>query len=201
MRPTDVLEEEHRVIERMLECLEKMVEKAQSDGKLDRAAALDAVAFFREFADRCHHAKEETHLFPMMEAHGFSPQAGPTAVMRHEHEQGRAHVAGMAEAAKALGDDPKALATFTRHARAYTELLHEHIAKENECLFPMANNALGPEEQKKLLELFEKVEEEGGAHEVHAKFSRMAEEMSERFGVKGPKVGSAIGHSHAACNK
>src|SRR5512137_79380 len=95
MRATEILSEEHRVIEQVLSALEKMADETERTGELDVAGAKDAVDFFRNFADRCHHGKEEARLFPLLEQHGFSPDCGPTAVMRLEHEQGRAHVRGM----------------------------------------------------------------------------------------------------------
>ena len=39
----------------------------------------DAVDFVRNFADRCHHAKEEGNLCPRLEARGLPSQDGPVA--------------------------------------------------------------------------------------------------------------------------
>jgi hemerythrin-like domain-containing protein len=84
MRATEILTHEHRVIEQVLGCLEAMGAEARAAGRLDGAAAQDAVAFFRNFADRCHHGKEEVHLFPALEAKGFPRDGGPTGVMLDE---------------------------------------------------------------------------------------------------------------------
>ncbi len=70
MTPTEILSGEHRVIEQVLDCLEKMIQQSVGDGRLNGHAARQAVDFFRGFADRCHHGKEETHLFPAMESKG-----------------------------------------------------------------------------------------------------------------------------------
>lgn len=58
MKPTDILSSEHRVIEQVLYCLDKMTQICQSEHKLDRQSAKDALDFFRNFADRCHHDEE-----------------------------------------------------------------------------------------------------------------------------------------------
>lgn len=89
MKPTDVLSNEHRVIEQVLDCLERMVEECRTSNSLEAQPARDAVRFFHTFADRCHHGKEEVHLFPAMEAKGFSRAEGPVGVMLREHEAGR----------------------------------------------------------------------------------------------------------------
>lgn len=101
MKPTELLMQEHRVIEQVLDCLEIMAQRANAGDKLDVESAKQAIDFFGNFADKCHHGKEEDCLFPLLEEKGFSREQGPTGVMLHEHEEGRRHVRGMAEATSA----------------------------------------------------------------------------------------------------
>lgn len=184
MRPTEVLTAEHRVIEQVLDCLERIVQTCRSSGRLDRDAATKALDFFRNFADRCHHGKEEVHLFPAMEAHGFPQQGGPTGVMLTEHEQGRAAVQGMARSLEsAAAGSAGAVGEFTDHAEAYIALLRQHIDKEDHCLFPMADEALSSQDQRSLLEAFEKVETREMEEGTHEKYLAIAQELSERLGV------------------
>src|SRR5262245_60786760 len=98
MKATDILMDEHRVIEQVLNCLEKLADRCEAGETLDNTSASEALPFFRNFADRCHHGKEEGHLFPLLEARGFSRQGGPTGVMLHEHEEGRGLLTAMARA-------------------------------------------------------------------------------------------------------
>ena len=51
MKPTNILVNEHRIIEQVLNCLERMVERCASEGKLEEAPARDAIGFFRAFAE------------------------------------------------------------------------------------------------------------------------------------------------------
>jgi hemerythrin-like domain-containing protein len=57
MQPIDILMSEHRVIEQVLRCLERMAEKCLLYGHFDLQAVRQAIDFFRNFADRCHHQK------------------------------------------------------------------------------------------------------------------------------------------------
>ena len=184
MKPTDILGNEHRIIEQVLNCLEKIVQRSETRGKLEEQPARDAVAFFRNFADRCHHAKEEAHLFPAMEAKGFHRQGGPTGTMIYEHELARTHVRGMAEAigAASAGDAP-ALKQFGRHARDYIGLLREHIEKEDHCLYNMADQAFTEEDHQRLLGTFEKVETEELGIGTHEKYLKIANRLADRYGV------------------
>lgn len=208
MKPTEILYNEHRVIEQVLECLERMAREATTVGKLNAQSARNALAFFRNFADRCHHGKEEARLFPMMEARGFPREGGPTGVMRHEHEIGRAHVRAMAESLDAAASgDPAALLRFVENADGYCVLLRDHIQKEDHCLFPMADRAFSESDHKDLLAQFEQVEAEDMGAGTHEAYLLIANELADRYGVAramregcaGPGAGSCHHcHLHAA---
>ena len=101
MQPTDILTTEHRLIEQVLNCLEKIAWQSEANKKLDKKSAAEAIDFCRSFADGCHHAKEEAHLFPAMEANGFSGGCSPVAVMQREHELGCLYIQGMEAAIEA----------------------------------------------------------------------------------------------------
>src|SRR5262245_46187281 len=184
MEPIEILKNEHRIIEQVLSCLDRISANCVAARKLDAQAARDALDFFRSFADGCHHRKEEDYLFPALEARGLPAQAGPTAVMRSEHVEGRRHIQAMdgAIVAAARGDN-SALDTFARHAQAYVRLLREHIAKEDNCLFPMANASLSPTDQQTLLEAFHGAERAENNTEKHERFIHLADKLAERFGV------------------
>jgi hemerythrin-like domain-containing protein len=191
-----MLKGEHRVIEQVLACLEKIVEEANGSQTLAKGPAGNAVDFFRNFADRCHHGKEEDNLFPAMEAKGFPREGGPTGVMRFEHEQGRSHVRAMAEAIEpASAGDAAALKRFSEHAGAYIALLREHIQKEDHCLFGMAEQAFAEEDHRRLAEAFERVESEHMGEGTHERYLQIADELAERYGVpKASEASEALRH-------
>ena len=178
MKPTEILMAEHRVIEQVLNVLEKMAGQAENTGKLQNGDATEAIAFFRTFADKCHHGKEEAQLFPAMEQKGFSRQGGPTGVMITEHEFGRARVRGMAAAV-----EKGAAEEFAANARQFIGMLREHIQKEDHCLFSMADKAFSAADQEKLLAAFEKVEAEDMGAGTHEKFLKLANDLADRYNV------------------
>src|SRR5690606_27309072 len=152
MSPTEILMQEHRLIEPVLDCLEALTQRAEATGTLDVASATQALEFFSVFAGRCHHAKEEDCLFPLLEEQGSSREQGPTGVMLDEHEEGRRHVSGMAAAAKAVAaGNRESLNVFVSHSKAYIELLRLHIQKEDHCLFQMAEKVLRATDRENLL--------------------------------------------------
>ncbi len=196
MKPSDILSGEHRVIEQVLNCLEKIAEACRRDGKLDGQSAREAIDFFRNFADRCHHGKEETHFFPAMEAKGFSRETGPTGVMLREHDAGRSYIRSMSETLEAAAaGDVDACAKFFHNAWSYLDLLREHIQKEDHCLFGMANQAFSEEDQQKLLDAFAHVEAAEMGADTHEKYLSLANELADRWNV--PKAELIITCHHS----
>jgi hemerythrin-like domain-containing protein len=151
MDPIETLMQEHRTIERVIERLVDLAETAQHTGRLEGQPATDALEFIRHFADGCHHAKEEGHLFAMMVDLGFPKEQGPLAVMLYEHEQGRACVQTMvARLAAASDGEAAAVSDFAAAALAYADLLRGHIQKEDQVLYPMAVRAMSTADYQRL---------------------------------------------------
>ncbi len=175
--PTQVLMGEHELILQALDALERKVAAIQAGSPPDKAYFEKAVEFVRTFADKCHHGKEENLLFKRMVDRGFPLQGGPIAVMLHEHDMGRAFVRGIADGAAAIGTDPAAAARIAENARGYIELLRNHIGKENNILFPMADQALGAEDQADLGKAFEKFESEETGAGVHDAMLKLLAEL------------------------
>jgi hemerythrin-like domain-containing protein len=188
MRPTQVLFAEHRIIEQVLNCLEQMAEQAASQHTTDWSAAVRSLDFFRNFADRCHHGKEEDQLFPMLESKGFSRALGPTGVMLREHDQGRHLMQAIHESvAHAAKGDAAARGRFITSARAYVELLRQHIGKEDHCLFPMADQILTADDQQSLMHSFDEKEQSDIGTGEHEKYLALADQLADQFGV--PRAG------------
>lgn len=166
MHPTEALREEHRVIERALAALGSAAARLEEGRDVPSGVLEDLLDFVRGFADGCHHQKEEGILFPYLEARGMPRDEGPLGVMLAEHDVGRRHVQAMAEAVER--EEPEA---FVAHARGYTALLHDHIAKEDHVLFPMAEQLVGPEDVPALRSKFEEAEAELEGR--HARYLRL----------------------------
>ncbi len=65
----------------------------------------DLIEFMRTYADRCHHGKEETYLFPALERSGVPLTGCPVGALRHEHQAGRALVGQLAQAVAAYSPE------------------------------------------------------------------------------------------------
>lgn len=148
---TKNLENDHVHILRLIEVMEQMIQLPDPNiSDLE-----EVVELIRKFADGLHHAKEENLLFPLMAEKGFSLQQGPVAVMLMDHEQGRGFVRGMAENIQLYKKGQlSALNLVYTNMQGYMELLSNHIAKENNILFRMADNVFTSENHLNLLSQF-----------------------------------------------
>jgi hemerythrin-like domain-containing protein len=184
MKLTATLSNEHRVIEQVLRCLVEMASRARATGTVDGDSADSTLRFLRTFADACHHKKEEDVLFPALARVGFTPDAGPVAVMLEEHELGRAHL-GRLEAAiqRARLGGKDAAEDFATSVHAYVDLLTEHIAKEDNILFPLAEQALGDAGGQAVVAGFESAQASLDHGNLHATMLAVADELGKRFQV------------------
>lgn len=149
--PTRILRDEHDVILQGLTLLESCSERLRTRESVSPDTLDSLIEFFRLFADRTHHGKEEALLFPAMIEKGFSAESGPIHCMLSEHEQNRALTKRMMQAsAEYRAGDQAAALRFAEATDEYIQMLREHIDKENFVLFNMAEQVLSAEEPELL---------------------------------------------------
>ncbi len=178
MKATDELKREHRVIEKVLSGLEGIANRANEAGMVECEPAERAIEMLRNFADKCHHGKEERNLFGVMQERGIPLERGPIGVMLAEHDEGRRHIRGMVESLPAAAQGERAAVdAFVEHAHSYVGLLRQHILKEDNVLYPMAERVLTSQDDERLVAAFEKIEREEMGEGTHEKYHKWAEEM------------------------
>ncbi len=175
---TNDLVHEHDAIISALYILDRMIDGAEIENEIDPEDMTTFIDFLKEFADKCHHGKEEGVLFPAMVAAGVAESGGPIGVMLKEHTEGRRLIQEMTLSMTGETDVER----LSKAARDYAILLRGHIQKENTVLFPMADRVL---DDKKLTEIYqafvdheEKVIGHGRHKELHAILERLNEKYS-----------------------
>jgi hemerythrin-like domain-containing protein len=181
MDAIEMLMNEHRIIERVLDGLVGFVDEVQRTGGTEKAELSRFVTFVREFADACHHGKEEDLLFAAMIEHGFPKEGGPIAVMLREHDQGRGLIRILRERAEQetpwSDADRQELAAV---ANGYADLLRAHIHKEDAILYPMAEQHLPPEAMEAVAAACERFEQEPSRAGKHDALHALADELIRR---------------------
>jgi len=76
--------------------------------------------------------------------------------------------------------------TIVENSLGYVQLLRDHIEKENNILFTMADNILTKNDSKGILEKFEEVEKKMGKG-VHEKYKKLIDELEKELKNR-PKI-------------
>ncbi len=183
---TGMLRDEHVLILQVAGVLDDIMSSAAVPAELDFDAIEECVAFFRLFADACHHGKEEDLLFPELEAQGLPRDDGPIAVMLYEHQVGRAFVRGMAEAVDgARAGDEAAVASLLENGRGYVDLIRGHIDKEDNVLFNMADNLVVGSSCERLCAEYDVVCARRFEGQTVAQLEGIAAGLAERYPARG----------------
>lgn len=180
MRAVELLMNEHRTIEGVLDALETAATALDQGRTVRPGFFVEAADFISGFADGCHHHKEEGVLFEAIVASGMPATEGPVPVMLQEHEQARALTRGMRHAARRLEEgDMTARHPVVTNALGYVALLRDHIAKEDEVLFPMADQMLSAALHDEVLKGFDRIEQEDMKAGTHDGFLALARRLEK----------------------
>lgn len=133
----DTLVDEHRLIARVLDALERFVEKIERGAELDGLELNRFVVFLREFVDLVHHEHEETILFPAMARLGYSKSGAPIAHVRDEHRREHRMLFEIRQAAvKHRPASTTSKAHLVGRLRELIVFMRDHIKMENQLLYP-----------------------------------------------------------------
>ena len=157
-KPTELLKEEHQGVLEKLDALESVINNLEQKEKV--SSRLKELASFFDTDFWVHFDKEEKALFP--EFDNFMPRgAGPLAVMIDEHEVLRKTNEVMQQAITSYlnhDDGVETRQAINQNGRHFIEFLRNHIFKEDNILFSMAEMHLDQRQNEKVVKLFAEIE-------------------------------------------
>jgi hemerythrin-like domain-containing protein len=169
---------EHRLIERLIAVLNKVLAKGQSGIP---PAFVDAVLnFVRTYVDRIHHGKEEDILFRALAGKQLSSHdQGLMDELAKEHAYARGVTARLAEAnEKYRRGDAAALTAVVGELRALLELYPQHIAKEDKDFFPAYAGCLSADEERTMADDFCEFDRKV----MHEQYERICRDLDRQWG-------------------
>jgi hemerythrin-like domain-containing protein len=112
----------------------------------------------------------------------MSKEGGPIAVMLHEHQLGRDYIKSLNSVLEEFkGGNKSVINIVILNSRSYIELLRNHIEKENNILFMMADRVLNDTEQSKIFDAFEKLEVEKIGLGKHEEYHNLLKELKKNY--------------------
>ncbi len=137
MIPVGPLMREHRLIEHMIGLMKSEVAKIAVEKQADPVFIETAVDFFRTYADRCHHGKEEDILFAQLRGKNLRPDHETIMTqLIEEHKIGRETVRSLLQANdKYKNGSVAALGEIGQLLDYLANFYPVHIAKEDKVFF------------------------------------------------------------------
>ena len=156
MKPIGPLMREHRLIERMINILEKELRTIKQTGTVNTHNILMMVDFFRTYADRTHHGKEEDILFRDLAKKNLSAAHKQTMhQLVEDHIVARKTVGALFDAvARLVKGDTGSLKEMISHLETLIALYPKHISVEDKEFFYPCMEYFSHEEQGRLLQEF-----------------------------------------------
>lgn len=147
---------EHRVIERMIKILERAADAAGGSRGFLPGLIETALDFLGNYADRCHHGKEEGILFAELDKKPLKAQHRKLlGELLNEHEEARKLTASLALLAmQAKPGDAAAVTAMQSKIRELVSLYKTHIEKEDKRFFIPVMEYFSSKAQSRLLESF-----------------------------------------------
>ena len=181
MKAIEILVGEHDRILKMIE-ITTIILKKEDKTEINIDHIENIIDFIKNFADKYHHLKEEDILFMEMEKYGMSRESGPIAVMLHDHKEGRNYIKLAVEGIEKFKQgDVLAFAQIQENLMAYCILLTNHIAKENNILYPMSERILPANVQASMSEIFDKTNASTVNNEYFDKYLKLVNQLSVTY--------------------
>jgi hemerythrin-like domain-containing protein len=147
---------EHRLIERMILVIRKVLAEIESKQRVDPVFVDKAVDFIQVYADRTHHGKEEDILFRELNNKQLSTK--DRRIMEElieEHVFGRNTTKALVEAnTRYRNGNKNALTDIATNLKTLTDFYPRHIEKEDKEFFPSSRNYFTDEEDQAMLAEF-----------------------------------------------
>lgn len=144
-QPVKILYDEHEIIVSAIELAKQTAALWKTKPDRFEKTLRELISFFRNYADKFHHYKEEEVLFPEMNRKNELLKNGLIKEMFDNHADFR-EMLGSIE----VHLNNKNFALADQQLLEYTEKLLDHIAVENDEVFQMAEALFTPDELEKI---------------------------------------------------
>ena len=139
----EVLRQEHRNIEKLLQVLEQELSVFDRGDRPEYEVIVRVFDYFREYPDSCHHPKEDM-IFDKLKSRDPAA-AEKMGDLRAEHEEEASRLRHAAQAIdRVLGDQDLVRATVGDIIRNFIAHERQHMNMEELIFFPTALDALQP---------------------------------------------------------
>tara|TARA_B100000029_G_scaffold8071_1_gene8543 strand:+ start:350 stop:904 length:555 start_codon:yes stop_codon:yes gene_type:complete len=138
---TTSLRNDHKLIEKVLHALGTTIKLLKDGKQIPEQILLPTLDFTQNFTDICHHGKEEEVLFPALEKAGMPTNMGPIRMMLIDHKRTKEIAEHISVSSKKYLENGNS-DYLIESLELYVQHVTEHLWKENNRLFMMADSRL-----------------------------------------------------------
>ncbi len=187
MKPIGPLMWEHRLIEEMVDLMRGEIDRITDRKTVNLILIEQAVDFFRTYADRTHHGKEEEILFRDLAQKKMAPEHRSIMdELVREHIHGRELVHRLIEAKDLyVNGFAEALPHIARELRKLVDFYPGHIEKEDKRFFFPCLDYFTPAEQDRMLQEFRAFDR----NMIHEKYRTVVENFLGKKVIRPARAG------------
>jgi hemerythrin-like domain-containing protein len=167
---------EHRLIEKMLKFVKKVLAKVEEQHAVDPVIVDAVVDFLHIYADRTHHGKEEDILFRVLRNKNMS--GNDSRMMNdliEDHIFGRKITGELVKAnIRYKEGDKTSLSVIFARLATLVDFYPKHIEKEDKVFFPLIQAYLSKENEQAMIGEFWEFDRKM----IHEKFERLYQELN-----------------------
>lgn len=178
---------EHDLIGQVLDAVAMLVARMRRGAAMPLPPLSGAIEFFATFVDRCHEAKEEEGLLPVLVEHG-PPDSASLAALTVEHDEGRRLVGAL----RPLSGRPRVDGAGITLLEDYVAFLRRHMASEDAALFACAKALVSPTDEMRLARAFDQIEERAVGPAGRDVVLSLAEAVTEACRAIGGEAGTTL---------
>lgn len=184
MLPIGELMIEHRLIDRMLKLMRIELDRIGAYGKADPELIESMATFMKEYADICHHGKEEQILFPRLSEKQVSPDM---AMMVEDLVQEHRFVRNLTNDLVRANDlyingRPEGRAGIISSLNSIVEFYPRHVEKEEKHFFIPAMGYFSDAEKDAMLLMFREFDD----RLLYDEFRMMVSAMEDQWHAPPP---------------
>ena len=182
MTPTENLINEHKKINELLDIMSKIALKIKSKDVFYPNDVEEVVKYLINIIENSHHGKEDDVFYPELISSGIPKETAPLSIINYEHLISVNYLKDISSCVEncKIGNDfsGELLADSLTN---YVIAIKNHIQREEEIVFPIANEVFSIEKQNDILQRFEIIEQKYISNSFNDQFDKLLNKFKNKY--------------------
>jgi len=182
MTPTENLINEHKKINELLDIMSKIALKIKSKDVFYPNDVEEVVKYLINIIENSHHGKEDDVFYPELISSGIPKETAPLSIINYEHLISVNYLKDISSCVVncKIGNDfsGELLADSLTN---YVIAIKNHIQREEEIVFPIANEVFSIEKQNEILQRFEVIEQKYISNSFNDQFDKLLNKFKNKY--------------------